>query len=233
MMDDPTDLSNAEKEERRRVFWSVYMLDRLASCARARPPAVLEASCHLSLPCEEHLWRADLPSANYKLDDVAKNSLHVGQHPGPPAVVIVLTSILGRCTQCMVQEANIRPRQPPWDPSSDWATVSSELLTCEAYFEQPIGEALEAHCAPDGPGDRALAGPLVFSYTLFLVTHCLLNQPFLLRERINSSPGKPPHTFLSRALDSGHEHASRLAHLLRDAKQAGYDCHGSFYGYCM
>ncbi|KAH7000789.1 fungal-specific transcription factor domain-containing protein [Ilyonectria destructans] len=55
MLDCPTSIGVAEKEERRRVFWSVYMLDRLASCARARPPAVLEASCHLSLPCDEQL----------------------------------------------------------------------------------------------------------------------------------------------------------------------------------
>ncbi|PCD26111.1 hypothetical protein AU210_012543 [Fusarium oxysporum f. sp. radicis-cucumerinum] len=35
MMNDLTTMGNAEKEERRRVFWSVYTLDRLASCARS------------------------------------------------------------------------------------------------------------------------------------------------------------------------------------------------------
>ncbi|KAM0268091.1 hypothetical protein ACHAQH_010040 [Verticillium albo-atrum] len=234
MMDDPTTLGNAEKEERRRVFWSVYMLDRLASCARARPPAVLEASCHLSLPCEEHLWRADFPSSGYKLEDVAQNRLLVGQHPGHPALVVAMTSILGRCTQCMMQNVNVRPRQAPWDGSSDYATISSDLLTCEGYFEQPIEEALALYCAGDESEiDPTLAGPLIFSHVLFMLSHCILSQPFLLSERVQSSHGKPPSTFLSRALDNGYEYAKRTAHLIRDAKRAGYIVHGSFYGYCI
>jgi hypothetical protein len=32
-----------EQEERRRVFWSVYLLDKLISCGRARSPAILNA----------------------------------------------------------------------------------------------------------------------------------------------------------------------------------------------
>ncbi|KAM0326528.1 hypothetical protein ACHAQA_006397 [Verticillium albo-atrum] len=234
MMDDPTTLGNAEKEERRRVFWSVYMLDRLASCARARPPAVLEASCHLSLPCEEHLWIADFPSSNFKLEDVAKNRLLVGQHPGHPALVVAMTSILGRCTQCMMQNVNVRPRQPPWDGSSDYATISSDLLTCEGYFEQPIEEALAICRVANGSEiDPTLAGPLIFSHVLFMLSHCILSQPFLLGERVSSSHGKPPSTFLSRALDNGYEYAKRIIHLIRDAKRAGHIARGSFYGYCV
>ncbi|KAM9875468.1 zn 2cys6 transcription factor [Verticillium dahliae] len=233
MMNDQTTLDNAEKEERRRVFWSVYILDRLASCARARPPAVLEASCHLSLPCEEHLWRAGFPSNGYKLEDVAQNRLLVGQHPGHPALVVAMTSILGRCTQCMMQNVSVRPRQAPWDGSSDYATISSELLTCEGYFEQPIEEALALYCTgSESDIDAALAGPLVFSHVLFMLSHCILSQPFLLCERVRSSLGKPPSTFLSRALDNGYEYAKRITHLIRDAKLAGNAAHGSFYGYC-
>lgn len=235
MMEDGTStLGNAEKEERRRVFWSVYMLDRLASCARARPPAVLEASCHLSLPCEELLWRAGFPSNDYKLDDVTKNSLPVDQSPGYSALVIAMTSIIGRCTQCMLQNLNGRPRQPPWNQSSDYATICSELLNCEGYFEQPVKEALEQNCTVEGMViDHALAGPLVFSHTLFFLSHCLLYQPALLRERIISSHGKPPSTFVSRGLDSAYDYSSRMVHLLQDAKLAGYVPRGSFYGYCV
>ncbi|KAH7376858.1 fungal-specific transcription factor domain-containing protein [Plectosphaerella cucumerina] len=133
MMEDTTGtLTTTDAEERRRVFWSVYMLDRLASCARARPPAVLEASCHLSLPCEERIWRAGLPSPGYRIDDViTRGGLPGDQHPGFPALVMAMTSIVGRCTQCMFQGPGGRPRQAPWDQASDYATICSELLTCE------------------------------------------------------------------------------------------------------
>lgn len=150
MMNDLTTMGNAEKEERRRVFWSVYTLDRLASCARVRLPAVLEASCYLSLPCEEQLWRAELPSRNHRLDDVTKDSSYNDLHPGYPALVIAMTSIVGRCTQCMLQNDNGRPRRAPWDRASDYATICSEMLTCESYFEQTLEEVIGLHCAGDG-----------------------------------------------------------------------------------
>ncbi|KAF7557746.1 hypothetical protein G7Z17_g498 [Cylindrodendrum hubeiense] len=163
MLDHPTSIGVAEREERRRVFWSVYMLDRLASCARARPPAVLEASCHLSLPCDEHLWRMHCDSKGHKLDDIVNQNAHTGEHPGYPALVIALTSIVGRCAQFMMQDDNDRKQKPPWDQSSDYAATCSDLLSLERYFEQPICEAL-LNCSMDGIEiDAGLASPLVFA----------------------------------------------------------------------
>jgi Fungal specific transcription factor domain len=53
IIDTATDLSYADQGERRRVFWSVYLFDCLVSCGRGRPPAILDASCQLQLPCDE------------------------------------------------------------------------------------------------------------------------------------------------------------------------------------
>lgn len=41
--DASSNMNDVEREEHRRVFWSVYLLDKLVSCGRARPPAVLNA----------------------------------------------------------------------------------------------------------------------------------------------------------------------------------------------
>ncbi|KAH7111211.1 fungal-specific transcription factor domain-containing protein, partial [Dactylonectria macrodidyma] len=232
MLDYPTSIGVAEREERRRVFWSVYMLDRLASCARARPPAVFEASCHLSLPCDKLLWRMNCDSKSHKLDDIINQNANVGEHPGYPALVVALTSIVGRCAQCMIQDDNDRQRKPPWDQSSDYAATCSDLLSLERYFEEPISEAL-INCSIDGTEiDSGLASPLVFARVLFCLSHCLLNQPFLLRRRAGSSQVRAPHTFLSRALDTGREYSRRLVHELRDSRLTGYVLHGSFLGYC-
>ncbi|KAH7121809.1 fungal-specific transcription factor domain-containing protein [Dactylonectria estremocensis] len=232
MLDCPTSIGVAEKEERRRVFWSVYMLDRLASCARARPPAVLEVSCHLSLPCDEQLWRMGCESKSHKLDDIVGQNATAGEHPGFPALVIALTSIVGRCAQCMMQDDNDRQRKPPWDQSSDYAAICSDLLSLEGYFEQSVDEALLS-CFIDGIEiDPGLASPVVFARVLFCLSHCLLNQPFLLRRRTDRSQARAPNTFLSRALDAGLEYSRRLVNELRDAKRTGYILHGSFLGYC-
>ena len=236
MMEDGTSpsLSNSEKEERRRVFWSVYMLDRLASCARARPPAILEASCHLALPCDENLFRAEFPSPGHKLDDIlGAGTAPSDPHPGFPALVMVVVSILGRCVQCMLQDDHDRPRKPLWDPHSEYAAICSALLSLESYFEQPVEEALLLNCSVDGVEiDRSVAGPLLFSRVLFCMCHCLLNQPFLLRRSADLSHARAPQTFMSRALDTGREYSKRLLLELHNARQVGYGVTGSFYAYC-
>jgi hypothetical protein len=235
MMDNTSpSMGNAEKEERRRVFWSVYMLDRLASCARARPPAVLEASCHLSLPCDEELWRAEGASETPKLDGIVRGTIGPDQHPGFPALVMVMTSIVGRCVQCMLQDNQGGQRKPPWDPHSDHAAICSDLLGLEHYFDHPIGEALLRNCTIGGVQiDPGLAGPLIFSRTLFYLCHCLLSQPFLLHRLAELSQAKMPRPFLSRALDTGRDYARKLIRELHEAAQSGYCLSSSFYGYCI
>ncbi|KAH6662903.1 hypothetical protein F5X68DRAFT_161524, partial [Plectosphaerella plurivora] len=156
---------------------------------------------------------------------------------------MAMTSILGRCTQCMVQNSNNnstgttgrRPRQAPWEQTSDYALICSELLTCEVYFEQSVAEAMDQRCRNEAGDayDGTLAGPLVFSHLLYLLCHCFLYQPVLLSERIRESNGKASHNFLARGLDSGFDAANRMIRLVRDVKAAGYHPRGSFYGYCL
>ncbi|VUC20937.1 unnamed protein product [Clonostachys rosea] len=233
MIDDPLScMSNSAKEERRRVFWSVYTLDRLASCARARPPAVVDASCYLPLPCDEELWRSDCASNECRLDEALTKIQHGDHTPSFPALVVVLTSILCRCTQSMLQDDQDRQRHPPWDPQSDFAGISSDLLALEGHFETPIRDTLLLSCSAEGVEiDPGVVGSLIFSRTLFCLCHCLLNHPFLLRRRVLATQTRSPSTFISRSLQTSREYATRLVQELNSAQKAGYHMTSSFYAY--
>lgn len=234
MMESATYLSNSEQEERRRVFWSIYLLDRLVSCGRARPPAILDASCQLQLPCNEANWRAGHPKATQTLEDFAYRVSSSPDQWSPLANVIAVTHTLSKAAQYMVQQLNIRSREPPWDSNSDFAGILSDLLYLENLLEvwkSPMDLVLQCTSA-DGRIDQQCAGPTIFARALFHLCYCLLHHPFLLRMRLDMCRSEAPSSFLSRAFDTAWEHSKSMIDLLDEVQHAGAIAHTSFYGYC-
>lgn len=229
-----TSLQPADKEERRRVFWSLYLLDRIVSCGRARPPAILEASCQLQLPCNEKAWKENTSQITDTLDRFSNKALIAESRMGPFAMVILMAYILSRGAQYMLQEYNIRSQYPPWDPNSDFASISSDLLYIESHFEvgRSIKEVITEELNKEPAADHGTICEIVFFRALFYLCHCLLNHPFLMRHRLRSSNTRAPSTFLMRAFDFGRMCAKHLSQLMGDTQSLGCFLNASFYGYC-
>jgi hypothetical protein len=234
MMDSDSDLPHSDREERRRVFWSIYLLDRIVSCGRARPPAILEASCQLQLPCDEDVWRAGKWQRTEMLDHVPNKAPLGTKSQAPFAMVVIMAYALSRTAQYMLQDYNVRSRDPPWDPNSAYASITSDLLYIESQLEigQSIGDVVCDKFTEDGVVDQSRAGPVVFSTALFYLCHCLLNHPYLLRHRLEVSNVRAPSSFLARSFEQGRVYAQQLTSLLCDARSAGCIISASFYGYC-
>ncbi|KAK8093150.1 uncharacterized protein PG998_014551 [Apiospora kogelbergensis] len=235
MLENATYLPYAEQEERRRVFWSVYLLDRLVSCGRGRPPAIVDASCHVQVPCDESTWRDGLWAKTQSLDEMTNRTLSVAQRQGPFAQVIAVAHVLGRCAQYVLQDFNIRGPHPPWDPGSDFAGIESDLLHFEAYLEiqRPVSKMLEPHISAEGVVDSQSTGPIIFSRALFHLCYCLLNHPFLLRRRINTCRNLAPISFIQRSSDMAWLHAQQMMALIREARKSGCSFHSSSSGYAV
>jgi hypothetical protein len=235
MLETATHLSFVEQEERRRVFWSVYLLDRLVSCGRGRPPAIVDASCNLQLPCEEADFADGISRTTPSLDQMTNRMLSVPQQPSPFAQVIIMAHILGRSAQYMLQEFNIRSPHPPWDPHSDFAAIESDLLHFEMQLQmhRPLQDVLSPHLDPEGVPDCHNTGPIVFSRALFHLCYCLLNHPFLLRRRISSCRHPGPPSFTVRSFDLAWQHAQEMIAHIRSALSQGCLFQSSFSGYCI
>ncbi|VTO88682.1 unnamed protein product, partial [Fusarium graminearum] len=235
MLENATHLSHAEQEERRRVFWSVYLLDRLVSCGRGRPPAIVDASCHVQLPCDDSIWREGLWVKTQSLDEMMDRTLSVAQRQGPLAQVIAISHVLGRCAQYVLQDFNIRGPHPPWDPGSDFAGIESDLLHLEAYLEvqKPISEMIQPHISADGVVDSQTTGPIIFSRALFHLCYCLLNHPFLLQRRIDTCRNLAPISFIQRSSDLAWSHAQQMMSLIREVRKLGCSLHSSSSGYAV
>ena len=235
MLENATHFSIVEQEERRRVFWSVYLLDRLVSCGRGRPPAIVDASCNLQLPGEESDWDNGISKPTPSLDEITNRMFSIPEPPSPFAQVIIMAHILGRSAQYMLQEFNIRSPHPPWDPHSDFAAIESDLLHLEVQLQmhRPLQEMFAQHLDVESVPDCRITGPVVFSRALFHLCHCLLNHPFLLRRRTISCRNPAPPSFMLRSFDLGWQHAQDMIGHIRDALGQGCLFQSSFSGYCI
>lgn len=233
MLESATHLPYAEQEERRRTFWSIYLLDRLATCGRARPPAILDASCQLQLPCDEISWRTGVWKQTLTLQQLSHRTLSPPEQQGPFGHVVAMAYTLSRGAQYMLQQFNMRNQDPPWDANSDFASIQSDLLYLESLLQMHKSPTamIDKH-ASGGQVDQQCTGPIIFSRALFHLCYCILHHPFLLRRRLDSCPIAAPSSFLSRSFDTAWEHSKQMAHLLHEVRQAGAIAEASFYGYC-
>lgn len=228
-------LSYVDQEEHRRAFWSTYLVDKLISCGRSRPLAILDEDCNVQLPCDEETFRKGEWKKTYTLDQLLSWDTHVTEPPSPFALTILMASIFGRCTRYVNRKSGV-DNVPPWDTNSEFSSLNSSLLLLESYSKigsRPISVVLLENSRPDGSIDRQQVGHLVFAHTLFHLCYCLLNHPFCLRHRLKRFGRKIPRSFPSRALQVCREHAKQLLDLLIDSTRSGCLIESSFYAYCL
>ena len=175
MLEPDPALPPVQQEERRRVFWSFYIADKLISCGRERPPAILDENCKVQLPCDEVTFRAGQYRPTATLAQVTS------EDPDPAlsslctfALTTVVASTLGRCAQYTLgEQENQGPsgQFSPWSPKSKFSAIHSTLLQLESNFG--LGDSLtdkikRQFTGIDGTIDQHRGAPLVFAYALFL-----------------------------------------------------------------
>lgn len=229
-------LPTVEQEERRRTFWSVYILDKLISCGRSRPQIIYDHDCQLQLPCKEDMFRNSKAEMTLTLHRLSDWNTDLTDGPGPFTLVVFMSSILGRCTRYLCGE---RDDIPPWDTKSEYSTIGTRLLLFESYAKMDTATGLDAilmstsQDPQTGIVDQQRLGHHIFAHVLFHLCHCLLNHPFLLYLCCKPLRSKVPRSFLARALQTGVEHATLLIEFLETACQSGIRTESSFYSYCV
>lgn len=225
-----------EQEEQRRTFWSIYMLDGLTTCGRARPPAFHGHYCKVNLPCTELSFHLGLYEETQNLGQ-ALSEVDVTNRQtdfSPFARVILIATILSRASQYVMQDVNFRTERPPWNSDSDYAAISSSIVNFEYQvgIHRPLEEALDIPGGFIDEFDGQPAEHTVFYYALYHLTQCILNHHFLLRCRLRPYSSRVPPTFTSRAFNTCREHARSLTLLLENAHRLGCRLGASFLGYC-
>lgn len=226
---DPT-LPTVIQEERRRTFWSIYLLDKMGTCGRARPPIFQNDTCMLQLPSDS------TTSGNSKhaptLQEFASTpDFDLGQLDSL-AKITVLVATVSQVATYAFQLGSSLDTKSPWDHASDYSILASKLHGFGAYFEtwKPISSTILARFTRENAIDYKASEPFLFSYVVFHLCHCLLQHPFLIRRHIRAPSPRFP-SFFNATTKSGFEHAQELTHALAFARQCGHKAAASFFGY--
>jgi hypothetical protein len=238
MSEPPALMTLAEQEERRRTFWSIYILDRLISCARSRPPAIADDDCSVNLPSDGYgsFAQEDPGGAVRTPGPLLSWNTKMNQPPRGFVLAILMAWVLGRCTQyahCRSGNEGV----PPCDPKSRFTAINSSLMLLESYLDidkSPMSGLIRQVRQSNEPAeDVQHLGHLIFARALFHLSYCLLNHPFLLRIRLKSFADKVPRSFSLRALQVAEDNAKKLTDLLSSASEGGVLVESSFYTYCV
>jgi hypothetical protein len=227
-------LSPHEAEERLQTFWSVYILDKLGSCGRNRPPALLDSDCTSRLPLNEYTLRDDPSMAAPTLEAVRdipdEMLLNSSDHF---ALTIFMISVFGDVVKWAFRHGTVETRLP-WDARSKFAHIQGLLNSFESYSDACDGnfaQILERDFVFQGKLDERAASHFSCAHVQYHINQCLLHHPFLLRQHLKSSKVKTPVNFLQSALARCQEHANHLTSILQTLQQHGCQSYPSFYGY--
>ncbi|KAJ9606277.1 hypothetical protein H2200_009238 [Cladophialophora chaetospira] len=230
-----TQLPLHEQEGRRRIFWSVYLLDILMSIGPNRPPSFLDEDCTVHLPCQEYLFKEGLPGGLVPtLTDVYDNPSTNHTTFDPFAMTITMASALGHFIR-FSSKRTLNKSIVLWDPRSKYYEVNSILLFYESQSPctfTSVAETLRQATTLSGSLSTSQVSHIVFAHALYHLNQCLLNHPFMLYRFFHSYSAPVPLSFVQEALQRCKRHATSLLELLTDLEEYGPLSHLSFYGYC-
>jgi hypothetical protein len=233
MTEPPSTLPFSAQEERRRTLWSIYLLDKLATCGRHRPSLFLDRTLRLRLPCSEDSFETSTPEQMVTLEEFPNIiDTHV-EHMETLAPTIAMTSLLSQIANYAFGENITSDRKEPWDHTSEYQTIRSRLARFETFFDcygDVQEKILSRHLSPYEPNIK-ITESTIFTYTLYQLCYCLLQHPFLIRRRLEKSGFKPPANFLARTFSSCSHHARELTRTLENARHAQYKVSATFLSY--
>jgi hypothetical protein len=223
-----------QQEEYRRVFWSVYLLDRFVSCCRFRPPTILDVDCTVRLPCSEEHFRMEVFTETPTLAVLSElPDITACKALDHFASLVLMASTLGHVVRYSLQQSTGKGL-PPWDFRSDFAKISSILLSFENL--QTAGDDHLATFIDENFGtytgfDRQKVGHFIWSRGLYHLCCCLLHHPFLLYRCLHQYRQSFPQSFARESLRRCQEHAAQLTAILQTLQEKGCCARGSFLGY--
>ncbi|KAL3440365.1 hypothetical protein BJX65DRAFT_290640 [Aspergillus insuetus] len=239
LMDEPSIwLPPVEQEERRRTFWSIYLLDKLISCGRNRPLMMHDRDCHVLLPCREDTLQEPPTKWQTSLHELLDWNSQLNDEPSPFAMTILMASIVGRCTRYLCSG---KDETAPWDMKSEYSGINALLLLLESHVKTDVtallrdmagGAQRDEHILRMQQQQQTL-NQQIFAQTLFHLCHCLLNHPFFLHNCFSPFRSKVPRSFATRAVQTGVDHATLLVQLLQSASDVGVRTESSFYTYSI
>ena len=226
----PTDFrcSSIEREGRRNLFWTCYLMDRFTTSGSKRPPLILDESIYLRFPA----WK---PSTSHK--SVEGNYFPNGSSlpfacgvstagQGSGAMLVEIVRILGATNKYLAAGGVKGDSHFPWHVQSTLSRIRLEL----DHWGDSTKDAFQSIETLFGQQDSMT---LILSKLVYHLIHCLLYRPFLPVDLNELQSNREEQPWQIEATNLCFMHANAIAELVEIGKGKGISYWPSFVGFCV
>ncbi|KAJ5881721.1 uncharacterized protein N7529_000393 [Penicillium soppii] len=218
----------AEREMRRRLFWSVYLMDRFINCGSRRPCLISDHSVVLRLPSwsphaaglnmEGELFHVG-PNIQYSADSRRKS-------PSAASLLIDITRILGVTNKYLAAGGVKGDSHFPWHALSNLSKIRQELDIWAAGTQDVFAsiDALFGH--PEST-------TLLLSKLIYHLVHCLIYRPFLPIDLVELRGTGQHQSWQIEATNLCFSHSNAIAELVELGRNSPLVEWPAFVGYCV
>ncbi|KXG53393.1 Transcription factor [Penicillium griseofulvum] len=225
--------SDIEIENRKRITWAFFMLDRTYSASRNYSLSLSDKQFTLPFPFPE---TDALSSDNGTL---ACGSLHDGPgrqgqkvDHGILACLLRLYSLWGKATEYVFEPVS-ENSLPPWQTGSALAILESEWLQFETHFADAhryINVDFKRRARED-PQSRTYLSTWVCVQFLFHSIQCILHHPFVIMTKLRNFNGNLSATFLQKSFETSLLHSRWIVRFIKEMSEVDFEICDPFLGY--
>lgn len=220
--------SSIEREGRRNLFWTCYLMDRFTTSGSKRPPLILDESIYLRFPA----WK---PSTSHKSVEgnyfpngsslpFASGVSAAGQGSG--AMLVEIVRILGVTNKYLAAGGVKGDSHFPWHVQSTLSRIRLEL----DHWGDSTKDAFRSIETLFGQQDSMT---FVLSKLVYHLIHCLLYRPFLPVDLNELQSNREEQPWQIEATNLCFMHANAIAELVEIGKGKGILYWPSFVGFCV
>ncbi|KAE8385917.1 hypothetical protein BDV23DRAFT_187821 [Aspergillus alliaceus] len=226
-------LTIPEAEERRRITWAFFMLDRSYNASRDYSLCLSDKHFTILFPAP------DTPASLAGEVSLAGGMLHdgPGKHGekvdhGILACLLRLYSIWGKATEYVFEPFD-KDALPPWRSGSALAALESDWMQFETHFADThrYRSVDFRRRAREEPHSRSYLCSWLCVQFLFHSVQCLLHHPFVNMVKLRRIDGNIPATFLQKSYESSLIHSRWIARFIREMSEVDIRLYDPFIGY--
>ncbi|KAI0853134.1 fungal-specific transcription factor domain-containing protein [Daldinia vernicosa] len=221
-------ITAVEREMRRRLFWTCYLLDRFMACGSRRPCLISDRTILLRLPC----WSPN-PSTLPVEGDFFQNGSNL-QHlqgngrksQGSSGMLIDISRILGITNRYLAAGGVKGDSHFPWHALSELSKIRQDLDIWASGTADVFSSVDTLFGQPDST-------VLVLSKLVYHLIHCLIYRPFLPIDLAELAGTGQHQSWQIEATNICFLHANAIAELVELGRQMPSIEWPAFVGYCI
>jgi Fungal specific transcription factor domain len=220
-------LSPFEREHRRRLFWTCYLMDRFAVCGSRRPSLIPDNSVSLRIPASTAHPSGTPIDADFFSAQPSMMASDPGlKSPGSTGMLIDIVRVLGLTNQYVAAGGVKGDSHFPWHNLSTLSRIRQEL---EAW----ASKTQEGFASVDSYINRPDSTNFVLSKMIYHLIHCLIYRPFIPITLAELNGGGQHQSWQIEATNLCFFHANSIAELIEVSRTSKTAEWPSFMGYCI